>query len=79
MWDSLIIQPFINVLLFIYNLVGQNFGIAIILFTALIRLLTHPLMARQIKSSQALQELQKKWFGAPMDTPRSNYLPDGAI
>lgn len=64
MWDSLIIQPFINVLLFIYNLVGQNFGIAIILFTALIRLLTHPLMARQIKSSQALQELQKneKWI-----------------
>ncbi len=59
MWDSLIIQPFINVLLFIYNLVGQNFGIAIILFTVLIRLLTHPLMAKQIKSSQALQELQK--------------------
>ncbi len=64
MWDSLIITPFINVLLFIYNLIGQNFGIAIILFTVLIRLITHPLMARQIKGAQAMQELQKneKWL-----------------
>lgn len=63
MWDALIITPFINALLFIYNLVGQNFGIAIILFTILIRLITHPLMARQIKGAQAMQNLQndKRW------------------
>lgn len=63
-WDSLIISPFINTLLFIYNLVGQNFGIAIILFTLLIRLITHPLMRKQIKGSQAMQELQtnEKWL-----------------
>ena len=62
MWDALIIRPFINVVLIIYNLVG-NFGVAIILFTILIRLITHPLMARQIKSAKAMQELQnnKKW------------------
>ena len=58
MWDAIIITPFINVLLFIYNLVGQNFGIAIILFTLLIRLVTHPLMAKQIKGSQAMQQMQ---------------------
>lgn len=58
MWDALIITPFINALLFIYNLVG-NFGIAIILFTILIRLLTHPLMARQIKGSKAMTTLQQ--------------------
>ena len=64
MWDALIITPFINTLLFIYNLVGQNFGIAIILFTFLIRLITHPLMVRQIKGAQAMQQLQKneKWI-----------------
>ncbi|MEN4013559.1 MAG: YidC/Oxa1 family membrane protein insertase [Chloroflexota bacterium] len=64
MWDALIITPFINTLLFIYNLVGQNFGIAIILFTLLIRVVTHPLMVRQIKGAQAMQELQKneKWL-----------------
>jgi len=62
MWDAIIIKPFINALLWIYSLVG-NFGIAIILFTILIRLITHPLMVSQIKGSTAMQELQKnkKW------------------
>jgi YidC/Oxa1 family membrane protein insertase len=64
MWDAIIITPFINFLLFIYNLVGQNFGIAIILFTIAIRLITHPLMAQQIKGTQGMQDLQKneKWL-----------------
>ncbi|HVP20492.1 MAG TPA: membrane protein insertase YidC [Anaerolineaceae bacterium] len=61
-WTILILQPFTNVLLFIYSVVG-NFGIAIILFTIIIRLLTHPLMVKQIKSAAAMQELQSnpKW------------------
>jgi YidC/Oxa1 family membrane protein insertase len=59
MWDTIIINPFINVLLFIYNFIGQNFGIAVILFTIFIKLITHPLTARQIKSTRALSELQK--------------------
>ncbi|BAJ64316.1 MULTISPECIES: YidC/Oxa1 family membrane protein insertase [Anaerolinea] len=58
MWDLLIIQPFTNVLLLIYSYLGQNFGIAIILFTLLIRLITHPLMVSQIKGSQKMMELQ---------------------
>jgi YidC/Oxa1 family membrane protein insertase len=57
-WDALIITPFTNVLLFIYNLVGQNFGVAIILFTILIRLITHPLTAAQIKGTAGMQKLQ---------------------
>jgi YidC/Oxa1 family membrane protein insertase len=55
-WDFLVVQPMTNILLTIYGLVG-NFGIAIILFTILIRLATHPLMVQQIKSSQKMQEL----------------------
>ena len=55
-WDLLVVQPMTNILLSIYGLVG-NFGIAIILFTILIRLATHPLMVKQIKSSQKMQEL----------------------
>ncbi|MBI4927075.1 MAG: membrane protein insertase YidC [Anaerolineae bacterium] len=58
MWDTIIITPFTNVLLFIYTITGQNFGIAIILFTILIRLVTHPLMVSQIKGGQAMQTLQ---------------------
>ncbi len=64
MWDTLIVTPLTNVLLWIYQIFGGNFGLAIILFTLLIRLVTHPLTAQQIKSSQAMQEMQKskKWL-----------------
>ena len=58
MWDTLIITPFINFLLWIYSLVG-NLGVAIILFTTVSRIVLYPLSAKQIKSSQAMQELQK--------------------
>lgn len=58
MWDVLIITPFTNVLLFIYNVTGQNFGIAIILFTILIRLVTHPLTVQQMKGTAGMSKLQ---------------------
>lgn len=63
MWDTLILNPMINILLLIYDYLGDNFGIAIIIFTALIRLLTYPLTASSLRSSQKMQELQqsKKW------------------
>jgi YidC/Oxa1 family membrane protein insertase len=66
MWNSLIIEPFTNVLLWIYSLI-QNipgaFGFAIILFTILIRVITWPLNAQQLKSAKAMQDLQndKEW------------------
>lgn len=58
MWDALIVTPMTNILLLIYAFVG-NFGIAIILFTILIKAVTHPLMASQIKSSAKMQELMQ--------------------
>jgi YidC/Oxa1 family membrane protein insertase len=63
MWVTLIVQPMTNLLLFIYNLLFLNFGLAIIVFTILIRLVTHPFTAKQITSSVKMQELQKskKW------------------
>jgi YidC/Oxa1 family membrane protein insertase len=63
MWETIIVNPFTNALLIIYKLIGGNFGIAIILFTILIRLITHPLMASQIKSSAKMTEFQqsKQW------------------
>ena len=62
MWDAFI-TLMINILLFIYDLIGNNFGWAIIIFTILVRVVTYPLNARQTKSSKAMQELQnsKKW------------------
>ncbi len=62
-FDLLIVNPFTNALLLIYAFVG-NFGVSIILFTILIRLLTHPIMAQQIKSSTAMQALMasEEWL-----------------
>lgn len=57
MWDTLIINPMINFLMWIYSLLG-DFGFAIILFTILIRLLTHPLTVQQLKGTQKMQEMQ---------------------
>lgn len=58
MWNEIIVPVFTNVLLYIYQLVGGNLGIAILLFTLLVRLLTHPLMVSQIRGTQAMQSLQ---------------------
>jgi YidC/Oxa1 family membrane protein insertase len=65
MWNTVILNPMVNVLLWIYGLIG-DFGIAIILFTILIRLLTQPLNAQQMRSMQVMQELQssKEWLEA---------------
>jgi YidC/Oxa1 family membrane protein insertase len=66
MWDTLIIHPFTNLLLWIYSLMANipgAFGWAIILFTIVIRAVTWPLNAQQLKGAQAMQELQndKDW------------------
>lgn len=58
LWDTIIIQPFANVLLLIYSVLGHNFAIAIIVFTVLIRLITYPLTIQQQKSAKAMQTLQ---------------------
>jgi YidC/Oxa1 family membrane protein insertase len=56
------IALFTNVLLWIYSVIG-NFGLAIILFTILIRVITWPLNAQQMKGAKAMQDLQndKDW------------------
>ncbi len=58
MWEFFI-SLFVNTLLWIYDTIGHNFGVAIILFTILIRVITWPLNAQQLKGAQAMQELQK--------------------
>ncbi len=62
MWNAFI-SLMINILLYIYDFVGNNFGLAIILFTILVRLVTYPLNAQQVKQTKAMQDLQnsKQW------------------
>ena len=59
MWDTLILNPMMNSLLWIYDFLANNFGLAIIVFTILVRLITYPLTAQQMKSTQKMQEFQK--------------------
>jgi YidC/Oxa1 family membrane protein insertase len=58
MWDTIIINPMVNSVLWIYQLVG-NFGLAIILFTIVIKAITHPLTVSQLRGTQKMQDLQK--------------------
>jgi YidC/Oxa1 family membrane protein insertase len=57
MWEFFI-SIFVNTLLWIYDNIGHNFGLAIILFTILIRVITWPLNASQMKGAQGMQALQ---------------------
>lgn len=59
MFTTLIVQPIFNLLVLIYALLpGHNFGVAIILFTVLIRLLMWPLVKKQLHQAKAMRELQ---------------------
>jgi YidC/Oxa1 family membrane protein insertase len=55
-----LVLPMTNVLVAIARVFGGNFGIAIIIFTVIMRLLTWPLTASQFKQSKAMQSLQPK-------------------
>jgi YidC/Oxa1 family membrane protein insertase len=62
-FDLIITNPMVNILLFIYQILFHNFGLAIIMFTVLIRLVLYPLTVKQLKGTQAMQDLNssKEW------------------
>lgn len=53
---EVIAQFFSKILIFIYDVV-PNFGVAIIILTVLIKLVTYPLNNKQLQSSKRMQEL----------------------
>ena len=55
--DFLIVRPIINILFVIYNFVG-DFGLAIILFTIIVKFITWPLMKRQLHQSKLMKKIQ---------------------
>ena len=59
-WNELIIRPTLNLLMLLYVLTGQQMGIAIILLTAIIRILTMPLTIKQVRQMRAMSSLQPK-------------------
>ena len=55
--DMIITRPIANILFFIYNYVG-DFGLAIILFVVLVKMLMWPLVKRQLYQVKLMRKLQ---------------------
>jgi len=59
-WNLIIANPVLNVLVALTQFVGGNFGLAIIVLTVIVRLVSWPLTKRQLNSTKAMQEMQPK-------------------
>ena len=58
-FDLVVVQPIFNLLLGLYSLIpGGDFGIALIIFTVLVRFALWPLVARQLHQAKAMRKLQ---------------------
>jgi YidC/Oxa1 family membrane protein insertase len=58
-FETLIVQPIFNLLMGLYSIIpGQDFGIALIIFTILIRFALWPLVVRQLHQVKAMRKLQ---------------------
>jgi len=58
-WTTILYQPMLNFLVFIY-IYTNNFGIAVILLTVLIKYLLNPLNKKALESQKAMAEIQPK-------------------
>ena len=68
LWNDVLLNPVTNALIILTNAMADNYGLAIIVFTLIIRVLTYPLTLRQLRATRAMQlmqprmqELQKKY------------------
>ncbi len=59
-WNSILIQPMVNSLVLLYSMANSNFGIAIVLFTIIIRAGMMPLTVKQSRQMKAMSALQPK-------------------
>ena len=55
--DFLIVNPIINILLVIYNYIG-DFGVAMIVFTLIVKFLTWPLIKKQFVQMKLMRKIQ---------------------
>ena len=55
--DFLIVRPIVNILFVIYSVVG-DFGLAIIIFTIIVKFAMWPLMKRQLHQTKIMREIQ---------------------
>ncbi len=59
MFDTLIVQPILNLLFIINSLLpGHGFGVSIILFTVVVRMALWPLVKKQLHQTRAMKAIQ---------------------
>lgn len=59
-WSQWFVLPLSKFIISVAHLFWNSYGLAIIITTIIVRLVLLPLMAKQVKSSQAMQQLQPK-------------------
>jgi YidC/Oxa1 family membrane protein insertase len=60
LWNIIILNPVLNVLIALSTSLWNNFGLAIIALTIVVRFILMPLTIKQTQSTKALQSLQPK-------------------
>ena len=60
-FNTALYQPLFNALILLYNcLPGNDFGLAVIILTFLLRLFLYPVMTQSIKYQKTLNEIQPR-------------------
>lgn len=74
-FQLLIVQPIFNLLIGIYSFIpGGDFGVAIIIFTILVRFAMWPLVKRQLHQTKAMQKMQPELVKIKKETKGNKQL-----
>ena len=57
-WDLIILNPLINILIMLSGYLFNSFGLTIIVLTVVVNLAMYPLTRRQLRASKAMQSMQ---------------------
>ena len=60
LWTEVIIRPMLNTLLVLYVIFFNNMGLAIVVFTVMVRLATLPLTLKQLRQMRGMTTMQPK-------------------
>ena len=59
MFETIIVKPIFNALMLLYSIIpGGDFGIAIIIFTVIVRFLLYPLVKKQLHQTKMMRKMQ---------------------
>src|SRR5271154_6730830 len=79
MFTDIIVKPLFNLLVFIYAILpGHNFGLALIIFTIIFRLVLWPLVKKQLHQAKAMRKLQPQLAAIKKET-KGNKQKEGQM